>query len=182
MNNIMISIGLVFLLGFSSVLVAQDGKTREEKKQARKEKIEREYETTREIIETKQFVLETNYLENRYGQRIPVPSSLNFIMVDSTNAVIQVGSPSGMGYNGVGGITAEGQITDFELNKNDEKNNLSISMNIMTNLGIYDIFMNIGADGQASARLSGLRGGQLTYTGRIIPQGQSYVYKGTTTY
>lgn len=182
MKNLIISLGLILSLGFSSALMAQDETTREERKQAKKEKIERQYKATKHILENKEFVLEANFLGNRYGQRMPVTSTLNFIMVDSAEAVIQIGSQSGVGYNGVGGITTEGQVTDFELNKNDKKNNFNLTMNVMTNLGIYDIFMNISADGHASARISGLRGGQLTYTGRIVPQSQSYVYQGTTTY
>ncbi len=182
MKNLIISIGLILSLGFFSTLMAQDEMTREERKQAKKERIEKQYKTTEHILENREFVLEANFLGNRYGQRIPVTSTLNFIMVDSTDAVIQIGSQSGVGYNGVGGITTEGQVTDFELNKNDKKNNFSLSMNVMTNLGIYDIFMNISADGHASARISGLRGGQLTYTGVIVPENQSYVYQGTSTY
>lgn len=182
MKNLIITIGLILSFGFSSTLMAQENMTREERKQSKKEKIERQYKATKHILENKEFVLEANFLGNRYGQRINVTSTLNFILVDSTNAVIQIGSQTGAGYNGVGGITTEGQVTEYELTKNDKKNNFSLTMNVMTNIGIYDIFMNISADGHASARLSGLRGGQLTYTGRIVPENESYVYQGTTSY
>ncbi len=179
----LIIISIVFSLGLSSVLMGQSNKeTRKERKKAKAEKYEQLYQNTKNILESKEFVLEAHYLGNKYGQRIPVSSSINFIKVDSSEAVLQIGSHTGVGYNGLGGITTDGRITAWELNKNDKKNNFNLSMNVMTSLGNYDIFMNISADGYTTARVHDLRGGQLTYTGNIIPQGNSQVYEGTSTY
>jgi hypothetical protein len=127
-------------------------------------------------------VLEAHFLGNKYGERIPVTSNLNFIIVDSTDAVIQVGSPYGIGYNGVGGITTDGHITRWDLTKNDKKNNFYLRMNVLTNLGAYDISMSINADGYATATISGTRSGHLIYTGNIQPSETSRVYQGYTTY
>src|SRR6056297_1996752 len=108
----LIIISIVFSLGLSSVMMGQNNKeTREEKKKEKVEKYERLFQNTKNILESKEFVLEAHYLGNKYGQRIPVSSTINFIMVDSSEAVLQIGNTTGVGYNGLGGITTDGRIT-----------------------------------------------------------------------
>lgn len=183
MKNLAISISLLFAFVIFNPLYSQDIKQdKETRKQEKKEQIQREYQITKSVLESKQFVLEARWLGNQYGERIPVTSNINFIMVDSSRAVIQVGSNSGLGSNGVGGITTDGQLTSWELNSNDKKNSFNLRMNITTNLGMYDVLMNISADGNATATLKGLRRGQLVYTGSIVPMADSYVYQGSKSY
>jgi hypothetical protein len=134
------------------------------------------------MIENRNFVLEANYLGNQRGNRIVVNSTFNFIRVDSIKAVIQVGSDTRLGYNGVGGITTEGEITGWKLDKNFKKKSFYLSMSVITNLGIYDIRMDVDASGNATAYLSGLQRGQLIYEGNLVPIEESRVYKGHPSY
>ncbi len=183
MKKLIVATGLIFSFVFQGSLFSQDiAKDKQERKEEKKVQIRKEYEVTQQILNSKQFVLEANWLGNQYGERIPVTSNINFIIVDSTNAVVQVGSNSGLGYNGVGGITADGPVTDWELASNERKNSFHLKMNVMTNLGIYDITMNITADGYATATLRGLRRGQLIYSGIIVPIQESFVYQGNSSY
>lgn len=137
-----------------------------------------EFSNTSQMIKNRQFVLEADYLSNARGYRIIVPSTLNFIRVDSTRAVIQVGSNNGIGYNGVGGITAEGQISNWKVYKNDKKKNFTVSMTVMTPIGIYDIVMYVGADGNSSATISGMHPGKLIYDGQLVAPDETRVFKG----
>jgi hypothetical protein len=130
------------------------------------------------MINSRKFVLEANYLSNQYGNRIIVSSNLNFILVDSLRGSIQIASASGVGGpNRMGGVTADGSISQYEVTKNAKSGSYSIKMMIMTSLGSYDIFFTISSDGTAYATIGGNWGGKLNYQGRLVPLGVSRVYK-----
>ncbi len=161
----------------------QDKKAaREKKKQEKRAKLEQQFEQTSNMIQKKSFVLEADWLSNRYGSRIPVNPNLNFISVDSSDVVLQIGSNSGIGYNGVGGVTAEGQLTSWKVHKNEKKLNYNIQANVMTPIGVFDINMMVAADGQTTASITGMRSGQLNYTGDLVPLDMSRTYKGQSLY
>ena len=134
------------------------------------------------MLEGKDFVLEADYLANKIGDRVPVTSSLNFISVDSSVSVLQIGRNTGIGFNGVGGVTAEGKITRYKLQTDTKRKSFYLSYSVTTAIGSYDINMSVGADGYASATLSGTTSGQLTYTGYLVPVENSSVYKGYNSY
>jgi len=148
------------------------------KKEQRKAEAEKAYQLTKQMLENKDFVLESDFLQDKYGNRNVVSPMINFVAVDSSVAVIQIGSNRGLGYNGVGGITAKGTITDWKLKEDEKRNSFTLSMNVMTNLGMYDLHFNIGSSGNATARLTGLRPGQLTFDGDLVPIEESSVYEG----
>lgn len=157
------------------LVVAQD-------KDDKKAELAKKYERMEQILENRDYVLEAQYLSDRYGNRVPVSSTINFIKVDSTEGIIQVGNHSGIGYNGVGGVTADGNITNYELKTNEKRKTFFIQMTVMTSIGTYDVHMSVGADGYATATLSGMRGGKLDYSGYIVPLQLTRTFEGSTTY
>ena len=165
---------LLFALIIStSFLYAQgnDENSAQTKKEKREAELEKKFQLTKQMLDKKDFVLETNFLQDRYGFRVPVVSMINFVSVDSTEAIIQIGSNSRIGPNGVGGVTAKGNITKWELTENDKNKTF-------TPIGIYDLFFDIGASGQSTALLTGLTSGQLTFDGNLVPQAKSSVFVG----
>lgn len=166
----------------SSLSAQEDTKSKQaqkEDKKIKRDSIENsEYQLTKNMIDSMNFVLEANYLSNQYGRRIPVTSSLNFIMVDSTNAVLQTGRNNGIGYNGVGGVTAEGNISNWKVKKDEKHKSFFIQMDVMSNIGIYTVFMDVYSSGKATARLSGLGPGELIWDGYIVPNEETRTFKG----
>ncbi len=132
------------------------------------------------MVQNRQFVLEANYLSNQTGERIIVNSNLNFIVIDSTNITIQLASTTGIGgANGMGGVTADGKISVFEVKKTGRnKDNYSIRVMAMTVIGSYDIFFSISPSSYADASISGTTSGKLNYHGQIVPKQVSRVFKG----
>ena len=161
-----------------------DSKTQ---KQLQKEEKKRQREAERAfqaalvdtMVTTGRFVLEADYLSNQYGSRAVVNSTLNFIIVDSTHGTIQTASMSGIGGpNMMGGITADGTITQYELTRSPKNNGYTIRVMIMTTIGSYDIFFSVTSDGNATATLGGNWGGKLNFHGDLVPLGVSRIYKG----
>lgn len=182
MKRLIIFMG-IFLAGVISVQAQDEALSRKEmKKQQKKAQDEQKYIRTGELLDSMKFVLEADYLDNQRGTRVIVPNTLNFIMVDSTNAVLQIGRNTGIGRNGVGGTTAEGIISKYQVTKNEKRKTYDVRMNVNTNIGNYDVFMMVAADGSARATLSGLYPGKLVWDGDIVSLEETITYQGRTTY
>lgn len=168
---------VLFLLSFTCK--SQDNNlSKVERKEARREQLNYDFQVVDSMIQNRNFVLEADFLDNGYGNRRPVNSSLNFIMVDSTRAVLQTGSNVRAGYNGVGGVTAEGNISGLKVTKNAKNKSFYIRFTVTSNIGIYDVVMTVNANKVARATISGLWRGKLVYDGRIQEISGSGAYKG----
>ena len=177
-GRMIIGIGL-FLISFTGN--SQEKLSREEKKEIKRDKAYYNFQVVDSMIENKRFVLEADYLENKFGIRHPVSSLLNFIRVDSNDAVLQTGSDMYQGYNDLGGVTAEGSIQGLKISKNMKDLSFFLRFTVMTNIGIYDVAMTIHSDKYARAEISGLGPGKLIYSGRVLNPWESKAYKGRNT-
>ena len=179
--------GILFLtmifLGISGKSYSQETKlTRQEQKEARKAFLYANFQAIDTLLQRRSIVLEADFLSNQYGNRIPVSSALNFIKVEPDDVILQTGSNFGQGYNGVGGVTAEGHLNSWKITKDAKHLSYTLRFNVTTNIGSYDVFMTIGANNTANATISGLTMGKLVYDGRIKAVYNSSVYKGQRTY
>lgn len=177
MKKIVLFLGLIIS---ASLLFAQgnDENPALTKKQKRAAEFEKQYQATKSMLENKNFVLESDYLQDRWGNRIPVSSNINFVAVDSALAIIQIGSNFRIGPNGVGGITAKGRISNWELVAEEKTKSFDLRMTVMTPIGIYDLIFFVSGSGGATASLTGLRAGRLTFDGDLVPWEDSSVFVG----
>jgi hypothetical protein len=177
----------LFLTGWLSAQEDASGKKyytndKESRKLEKMAKLQEEYNATSLMLDSMNFVLESNYLSNSRGYRSNVTSTLNFIRVKKQKTVIQTGNDSRIGMNGVGGATAEGTISNWKLTKNEKRKSFSVSWNVMSNLGMYSILMDVTASGRASATLTGMGPGRLIFDGYLVSDQKSRVYKGMSGY
>ena len=186
---------LIMIAGISHTGSGQDNRAsrddikeqREYEKQIRKEEKDKErkrmVEITKLMVEYQRFVLEADYLSDRYGNRVSVSPNINFIMIDSLDGTVQFGSAFSIGYNGVGGETFVGRITKYEYSMmGRRKDSYSIRMIFMSAIGIYDITLIVNPEGYADATIRGNWSGQLNYHGKLVPLSISRVYKGHPRY
>lgn len=130
------------------------------------------------MVEHKSFVLEADRLQDSKGNTINVSSMINFLACDSVNAVIQIGSDQYIGRNGVGGVTIEGPITNYKYDFNEKKGVYTLSYNVRSPLGSYDVRMSVFGEGRAEATITSNWPGRLSYYGKLVPPVASAVYKG----
>ena len=174
---------VAMLVGFATNANSQDPrKDKKSRKEERKNEMERTFQKQDSLLTVGQYVLEANYLQNKYGSMVTVSSNLNFIMVNGLKGVLQTGTDLRQGYNGVGGITAEGTIEAYKMQKNPKNFSHTVTFNLMTNLGTFDILLNVYGDGNAQATISGSTSGRLTWKGQFVALSKSKVYKGQQTY
>lgn len=177
---------LFLMIGFFMIpnnINSQDIKlTRQEQKEARAAERFANFQFLDTLLEGKSFVLEADFLENQYGNRYPVSSVLNFVRVEPSNVVLQIGSNNSLGYNGLGGITAQGSLARWKIYKNFKKLSYSLQFSVTTNIGAYDVSITVNADNSARATISGYTRGKLIYDGNLVSLNNSIVYKGQNTY
>ena len=154
---------------------------RRERKEVREAQRASNFYILDSLLNARSFVLVADYLQNQYGDMIPVPSMINFIRITGPTAVIQTGSNFSMGYNGVGGVTAEGSISNWEVFKDAKRFTHRIRFSIISQIGHYDVSMIVSSDNRASATVSGMWRGRLTWDGHLETVGNSRVFKGQNT-
>ncbi len=153
---------------------------KEQKKKEQAEAMAAAYEFTGQMINTGHFVLEADMLFDKYGQSYQVQSNLNFIMLDSIHGVIQVGDAYSLGQNGVGGVTIEGDVTDYEVKSDEKRHTYTASWEVRSPVGRYRVVLNASANGTADASISGSFSGRLRFSGNLVHPGKSRVFKGTS--
>lgn len=173
---------LLGLLAVTSEANSQEAKlTRQELKEVRKAQLAANYQILDSLLNKRMFVLEAEYLANKYGDKIVVTPNLNFIKLDKQTGILQTGTPYGAGFNGVGGVTAEGTLGKWQVIKDPKRMNYTVRFNLLTNIGNYDVLMIVSADANARATISGLGPGKLTWEGRLETIANSRVFKGRNT-
>ncbi len=182
-NLLIISLFFAFL-AISAQDIATSANGLKSDKQLKKEKKEAErnlqYIAVGSLLDSLRFVLEADYLSDSRGFRSMVSSNLNYILVDSLKGAVQTGTNMGFGSNGVGGATAKGTINGYKLTKNDKKKSYSIKFDLSSNYGFFTIFMDVYPELKASARLSGLGRGSLTFDGYIVPLKKSRIFRASS--
>ena len=175
--------GLLIISLISLTCNAQEKKlTREEKRDLRKREAESRFASLDSLIRSGRFVLQADFLQGRSGERINVNSTINFVRVNLGKGTLQVGTVSGMGYNGVGGVTAEGDIRSWKEDVNSKNRSITVRFTIESTLGHYDILLIASPDNLSTATVTGLSSGMLSWSGRIVPLRSSRVFQGQTNF
>jgi hypothetical protein len=173
--------GLLAIPAFTQELSKKEQKQLEKqlKKEQKAGELDEKSRLVTAMVENQQFVLEAYMLKDKYGNTVNVSSTINFIAADSLDGVIQVGSNTYFGANGVGGETVEGNISNYKYTQHGKSGSYNVTYYLSTPLGSYDVRMTAYPDGRADADVrSTTWGGKLSYSGYLIPPGASRVYKG----
>jgi hypothetical protein len=162
--------------------------TREEKKAMRAEQKKQEEaklsQVTAEALRSGCFVLKADQVRGRVGYTITVNPLINFVAVEGQDAYVQLASSSGIGFNGLGGITLHGRITSFDVDQVNKHGAYNIIMNTIGPGGSLTIFMNVSKTGEmASATVRTNWGDRVDMNGVLVPWTGtgSKIFKGEET-
>lgn len=128
------------------------------------------------MIENQRFVLEAEKIRNFFGQNTIVSSQINYIANDSITGIIQIGRDKYVGLKGVGGITVEGLISNYEYQFNQISGVYNVNFRVSSITGTYYVRMSVLRDGRADAILTSDWPVQPYYTGTLVPPSQSMIY------
>ena len=184
---------LIFITGTTgayNVVCAQDNLTKKEKKELERAMLTTNFYAQDTILNLREFVLEADYLQGRRGELFPVSSEINFVKVQDNRGTLQTGNRLYAGgnirpvsYNGLGGETTEGNITNYKITGNVRSLTHTVSFELVSPLGIFNIVMHIMADNTANATITSTRRTTyLTWRGNLVALFNTRVFKGEDTY
>ncbi|OHX67917.1 DUF4251 domain-containing protein [Flammeovirga pacifica] len=153
-----------------------------EKQQAKAEE-EARLAMAKQAMHDQEFVLEANQVFDRYGNVAQVTNNINFIKMNKNTCVVQLGFDGIVGYNGVGGITLDGKISDLKITEN-EHGGLSMDFNVQGSMMQARVRINLnGGDNWADASVrSQTENIEIKFRGNIIPSNLSNIFQGATPY
>lgn len=173
-------LSLVVLTGHAQVQEQQKELTREQKKELQERLDSLSFCEAEKAIQEKAFTLEADRVIFKYGQTAYVTSNTNFVSVNGEEAVVQVAFNIPVsGPNGIGGVTVEGRVTNYEVKK-DKKHNIRVSMNVM-GTGIsarVDISLPHGGNNASVDITPNFNSNRMSLSGTLLPIEKSNVYKG----
>lgn len=179
-------VSVLFILGLLQIPFNGNSQDVKPSKQERKELKEAQdninFNILDSLLTSRRFVLEADYLQNKIGDIIPVSSTLNFVKVDGENGILQTGSDLLRGSNGSGGVTTEGNISKYKVHKNYKSLTHRVTFNLVSNLGVFNIDMNVTSGNSASATITSTSSGRLTWRGKLMAADHSRVFKGMETW
>ena len=127
------------------------------------------------------FTLEANHVVFKRGERVFVQSNTNFVSVNKRNATVQVAFNVPMaGPNGMGGVTVEGMLTNYQFTS-DKRGNQFLTFTVQGR-GISAqimITLTAGCNQATLTVLPNFHSGRFTFEGNIWPIDQSFVVRGT---
>ena len=180
------AIALVFIaLTGIQVTMAQDSNGNAgdngTQKLSKQERLAKNKQQILDIIQKKDFVLESNFIQNKYGYRWFINPLFNFVMVNGDTATVQLSFNHLPGWNGVGGITWKGVIDQYKVSPGKPHSPIFVQMHVQGAGIASSQFLTVDADGNADLNINGDYGGQVTFTGNLMPIDKSNVIEGHAT-
>ncbi len=168
---------VLIIIFMTTGLEAQDrSEIRKQRKHERQEIRQEQLSEIESWVRDSAFVIEAERLQGRYGNSFFVYDG-NFIKVNGDEVVLQTSNPGLVGYNGLGGVTLNGRILDYQMTRDENGINLIIQMvgslvgNGTLNVSIYDAQ-------SVRAYYSGPWGSRLVYYGTISHPDSTFNFEG----
>ena len=168
---------------YNSVYAQSKKEAKKAMKEAEKAMLTANFYAQDTILNLREFVLEADYLQGRRGELVPVSSTINFVKVLGERGTLQTGSNTAIGSNALGGVTAEGNISNYKVTSNTKSLTHRITFDLMTSgLGIYNIVINVMANNTASATITDATSLRLTWKGELVALFNTRIFRGQDTY
>lgn len=135
-----------------------------------------------QALKDSSFVIEADAVTFKYGTRVQVNSTTNFISMEGDRAVIQI-SPSYVygGPNGVGGITVDGIVSNVSLTS-DKKGRIHFSMYVTGRAvnATVSVTMTPGTNRAVVQVSPTFSSNDVRLEGYLVPAEHSRVFEGTS--
>lgn len=178
--TLMMTMFLLLLAGSATAQQVERELTKAERKALQVRIDSLQFAEAEQAINNRAFTLEADQVVFKYGQTAYVTSNTNFVSVNDDEAVVQTAFNIPVsGPNGLGGVTVEGNTSDYQVKK-DKKGNVLLSFNTM-GTGIsarVDITLYQGNHKASVTITPNFNSNRITLNGVIVPIEKSSVFKG----
>jgi hypothetical protein len=166
---------MISLSAFTQQMSAQ------ERKALRKKEAAENLEKLRIFADERSWVIETHTVYDRQGMGYPVNSTLNFVAVVDDKVIVQLSFDEVPGWNGVGGITMQGNISKYEVKQKEGK---PINITVRGSgavMGTVDLQVSVNSSGQGNCTIrTATTSTRITFAGQYVNAAESRVYQGST--
>jgi hypothetical protein len=156
---------------------------KQKKKEERLKKSAAQRKYYAQLLKDKRWVFQATRLYGPSGQLFNVTPDVNFVAVKDNEIVLQFGFQGVIGWNGVGGVTAEGFLSEYHLSfgKNDQSA-MTVSAHIRPKYsgGSPYFTMTVMNDGGTDISVTLENGEILRMGGQLYAPEDASIYKGTT--
>ena len=133
------------------------------------------------IFEQKSFVLEASTVYSKKGRSFQMNSTTNFVKLEEGVGVVQLAFNHIVGWNGVGGVTLDGKVRNYKINKGDGTKMPSVQFDMNGSLGWATVRIDVSSNGNTRATVdAGMSGDRVSFSGILLPSNESRTYQGTT--
>lgn len=185
-------LNLIFFFLIVGVGLSQENLSvkKEKRKVARikKKKLEISNSKTRSyysnLLQKKNFVFTADFVRTDEGLTFFLDPTINFVSVIGDSITFQFGKNGAIGWNGVGGITANGIIDNYKyfLSKKHKIMTVTTDANLNAPVLPPHFTLYVSDDGTAQLMLNPPGGGLVTMTGHIYSPRDSGIYKGQSVF
>lgn len=133
-----------------------------------------------QALTDRQFVLEAERIDFKYGRFAYVNANTNFISMHDDKATIQMAFNSPYaGPNGIGGITVEGRVSNIKMDT-DKKGNVTFSMMVQGVAVSANVLIKLpNGDNKCYATVTpNFNSNRIDFSGNMYAEEDSNVYKG----
>ncbi|MEM9325316.1 MAG: DUF4251 domain-containing protein [Bacteroidota bacterium] len=149
------------------------------KKQQRKEARAEKLVEIEQMVHDRSLILQATSLQNRYGARSFTLDNNNYILIDGERFVLQTSNPLYAGLNGVGGVTAVGSISTFEVIQDEKRKAISVIAQVNTpTLGQGTLTLQLNGSDFERATFSSVWGVVVTFIGPVSTLEDALVFEG----
>jgi len=172
------AIAVAFALGAGTLYAQDSANQTKERKEVRAERLRKSKDALAALTENRTLIIEANMLRGKYQQHYQATGD-NFVLIDGDRVVLQTASIWGPGFNGMGGITLEGRITDYKYELGDGNVPITIMASVsMNGAGFGTLRINVSANGSGTATYQDNWGGRVTFVGTAGDPAHSRVFEG----
>ena len=157
----------VFIFFAFSLVSAQ---TREERKQAKQERIQNQYETAKELVTKGQFTFRSYWMNTNGGKRILLDAGSGYLTLNDNNAsayfpyfgIVRVATM----YEG-GGIEFNDEMIDYEVKFNDDRKIIIIEFKVTAKKEKYEVLIQLHKGLSGSVTVFSNKRDQISYDGVV---------------
>jgi len=134
-----------------------------------------------ELFEQRSFVLEADRVYSKKGRSFQMNSTINFVKLEKGTGVVQLAFSQIVGWNGMGGITLDGDVRNYKINKGDGTKMPSMQFDMNGTLGWATVRIDVNSNGNARATVDAeMSGDRISFSGTLLPSNESRTFQGTT--
>jgi len=179
MKKYIFSISILFIISGISIAQQAEKLSKSERKEQKKMLAEKQKMALVDLLKSKAWVIEAHTVLDRYNRSFQLNPTINFVGVKDKEGAIQLGFNGLIGWNGVGGITIDGDVTKYDLLEGKGNQGPTLSLRFQgRGVGSAMISISVNLSGQATARVTGDFGDRITFLGSLVSLDDSVVYKG----